>query len=170
MTYPRTVCSHEGYALVHHVTGEHRIEHEESGQCSTWLPYIDIEEVKANPASMEDYALDYSIEDNDPAIREMAGVIRATQGAVDFIAGGNSYVEEIAAEWVAAGFTTQSASAWWQAGAFSAERAAEMRDDGLTPEQVSHADCPKLEGYSWAYARCNGDCSRQDVIDACKGQ
>lgn len=106
-------------------------------------------------------------DDDRTAVEQMVGTIRVTQGAVDFIGGGNSGVDAAAAEWVAAGFDTESAAAWWQAGAFDADRAAQMRDDGLTPDAVS-VDCPKLEGCSWGYARCNGDCSRQDVIDACR--
>lgn len=105
--------------------------------------------------------------DDRTAVEQMAGMIRVTQGGVDFIAGGNANVDVVAAEWVDAGFSPESAAEWWQSGAFMADRAAQMRDDGLTPEQVA-ATCDKNDdGVSWGYARCNGDCSRQDVIDAC---
>ena len=57
-------AEYEGYELVHYdPVGEHRIEHQDSGTCSTWLYYEEIDEIRARPASMDEYALDFNLED-----------------------------------------------------------------------------------------------------------
>lgn len=88
-------------------------------------------------------------------IADMATMIRTTTGMMDFIAG-NEAVETAAECWVDAGFTSDDAPAWWEAGCFDAERTAELRNAGLTPEQVSERRTEE-EPESWGYAYCNGD-------------
>ena len=88
----------------------------------------------------------------------MADSIRSTTGAVETIAGGHVGVDAAAAEWVAAGFTPDTAREWWAVGAFDADRAADLRDAGLIPAQC--------EGY--AYAHSNGDMTTDDVVAAYK--
>jgi hypothetical protein len=95
-------------------------------------------------------------------IEDMATTIRTTEGASTFVAGDPSNVENAAQEWVDAGFTPDEAQAWWKAGAFDAQRAAQMRQMGLTLEQASET---YRESESWAYAYSNGDCSDLEIAD-----
>jgi hypothetical protein len=65
-----------------------------------------------------------------------------------------------AAEWTGNGFTSVEALAWMGAGAFDADRAAALRDAGLTPDKARvvkvalHSDEPDT---SIAYAHSNND-------------
>lgn len=86
-------------------------------------------------------------------IDEMAQTIRASGDRVQFVAGDASGVYDAAEEWANAGFSPASAIEWWEAGAFDARKAANMREAGLTPKQAAPL----------AYKYCNNDCGLQDV-------
>ena len=79
---------------------------------------------------------------------------------------GSDSTENIAAEWIKAGFTADQAEEWWAADCFDAERTAQLRDAGLAPDCVSD-DCPQLLGYSWGYAYCDLKISIDDVLAEC---
>ena len=93
-------------------------------------------------------------------VADMITAIRCTQGGVDFLAGSES-VEQAAQEWIDAGFTAGSAADWWEAGCFDADRTAELRDAGLTPDQAGqrHDDLSDVGARSIGYAYCNLDIS-----------
>lgn len=70
-----------------------------------------------------------------------------------WLTGGNP-AETVAEEWEAAGFTVDDVVGWWQADCFDAQRTKELRDAGLTPEDVTAED---EDGNLLGYAYCNGD-------------
>lgn len=59
----KVIAEHNGYELVAYQTGEVRIEHATSKTASNWLHYAEVDEIKSDPASMENYALDLNIAD-----------------------------------------------------------------------------------------------------------
>ena len=69
------------------------------------------------------------------------------------LTGGESTIK-VAHEWFVAGFTVDDVVGWWQAGCFDAQRTKELRDAGLTPENVTAED---EDGNLLGYAYCNGD-------------
>ncbi len=96
-------------------------------------------------------------------IDDMSGMIRCETGNELLI--GPEPIETIAQEWLDAGFTCESAPAWWRAGCFLADSTAQLREAGMTPEQAE-VDCPQFPGTSWGYAYCNCDVSIEAVRDA----
>lgn len=97
---------------------------------------------------------------------DMITAIKTTTGGREFVAG-NEDIDVAAQRWIDAGFDAESAPTWWEAGCFDADRTAQLRDAGLSPDDVSGM-CPRFEGMSWGYAYCNGDVSLQGVLDACE--
>lgn len=62
----KVIAEHNGYELVTYAPqGEKRIEHTASKTASDWLYYKDVEAISADPASMENYALDLDIPDDE---------------------------------------------------------------------------------------------------------
>lgn len=88
---------------------------------------------------------------------------------------GNS-VEDEAEGWADNGFDADSADPWCEIGVWDAATAAELRDAGLTPEQVKAAAESLTEGLEDPaeeytngcpiYAACNGDISVSVIIKA----
>lgn len=95
-------------------------------------------------------------------VNDMVDLIRNTTGAAQFVAGVMLTVEETAVEWCQNDFGADAAD-WWAAGCFDADRAAILRDAGITPEQAA-IECPQLEVFSWGYAHSNGDVCLDDVL------
>lgn len=65
---------------------------------------------------------------------------------------GGVYTDLVAQEWEAAGFTVDNVADWWDAGCWCPTSTAELRDAGLTPEDVAAKD---RNGISLGYAYCN---------------
>lgn len=86
--------------------------------------------------------------------------------------------EDEAQEWIDHGFDVDDANEWCKIGVWEQSVAARLRDDGLTPEQVSDAECELMDADdpdnseftdgSPIYSVCNNDTSIDVLIDACK--
>lgn len=65
MTAQKTVLTeNDGYELVAYQSGEKRIEHVASKTASDWLHWREVEAVKADPAQMAQWSLDYDLDDD----------------------------------------------------------------------------------------------------------
>lgn len=84
----------------------------------------------------------------------------------EFITGSNP-VEEIAQEWIDAGFRASEVTEWWEAGCFDADRTATLRDNAVRPDEISDIVEDDATSTSVGYAFCNGDITLQDVITVC---
>ena len=95
---------------------------------------------------------------------------QAVESAGEVIHGDQPH--EIAEQWIDAGFTSDEAKAWWDAGAFDAASAAELRDAGIAPEDVgmiSDREMP-AENVTIAYWHSNGDMDLDAVRAAIAGE
>ena len=96
------------------------------------------------------------------ALNDMIDAIRANHcHGLEWLCGSRDEIAiaDTAEAWLFVGFTPTDASAWWRAGAFCPDAAAELRDLDLTPYECG-ADYGVV---SIAYAVSNGDLAAADA-------
>ena len=65
MTTRNKVVIDNTLTLAKYSTGEHRIEDVGARQCSDWLHHTDVDAIKANPATMQDYNSENDLDECD---------------------------------------------------------------------------------------------------------